>query len=993
MSLKRFLSLSLVCIYMGGSIFAGDYVLTSPGKALKLSLNVGDGLSYSVFHKDKVLMDDNALSLELDDMTLGYKPSVRKVSRRYANERITAFNYRCGGFNTDYNELTMSFKGGYSLVFRAYDEGIAYRWQTELNDSIIIRNEKAEFNFAEDYKVYLPHTTNSKGDQYAMAFQNIYSCTQLSNADNKTVAFLPVTADCGNGVKITLLESDLESYPGMFIRANTDKLALQGEFAGYPSEMVSRPPRAMTYVKHRHDYIARTVGKRTYPWRIMAITERDEDMPVNNMVYALASPNRIGDTSWIQGGKVAWDWWSDWGLTGVNFKAGINMDTYKHYIDFAAENGLEFVVLDEGWYDPGKGDMLTVVPELDLPELVDYGKSKGVNLILWAVFNVLDSQLEAACRKYSAMGISGFKIDFLDRDDQTAVEMLYRIAETTAKYHLTLDLHGFYKPTGVNRTYPHIINFESVFGMEEMKWSTVDKDMMEYDVTMPYIRMMAGPVDYTPGAMRNATRKDFKPIYYNPMSQGTRCHQLAAYIVHDSPLTMLSDTPEAYRKERECLDFISSVPNTNIEETRVLQGKVGEYIVVARRVGENWYIGGMTDWNPREIVLDLSFLSDGLYSSELFTDGKNAGKNASDYKKTEQILHAGKELKISMAPEGGFAMSLKHKPLYKGTVADTLDFRLFVAADKATVDYFGGRDVYQKKLDEAFAKVNRKWNGYERNNFNHYYRFIPYLETVYTGSSIQAGNDVAEKVNTSKYDLLFFIDGKCDYPDEKGSFSCGGNSKGLTVVSVKNGDSKSGVKDFLRDNWEGFAHELGHYRGVTDLYASQVRAEKNPVNHRSYMPEKCLMLYSSGNDTWSTYAVNIINMTADSKQLSKDYPNLFYELFPSQIEVMVSEKGKPVINADVRIYGTRAVYYDVITPAYRTYRTDSQGICIINKVPDIYCNPPQPGRPDDLPWGRWFGLIVEVEYNNVKKYEWLPEYKVQNITFEGKDTYTLNFDF
>ena len=377
--------------------------------------------------------------------------------------------------------------------------------------------------------------------------------------------------------------------------------------------------------------------------------------------YALASPNRIGDCSWIKTGKAAWEWWNDWGISGVDFKAGINMETYRHYIDFAAENGLGFVILDEGWYDPGKGDMLTPIPGLDLEELVRYGKRKGVDLMLWTVFNVLDDQLEEACRKYSAMGIAGFKVDFLDRDDQTAVEMAYRIAEATARHKLTLDLHGFYKPTGLDRTYPNVINYESVFGMEEMKWSTVEKDMMEYDVTMPYIRMMAGPVDYTPGAMRNASRRDFKPVYCNPMSQGTRCHQLAAYIVHDSPLTMLADNPTIYRKEQECTDFIVSLPNKGIDETRVLQGRLGEYIITARRAGTSWYVGGMTDWTPREVTLDFSFLAEGDYEVVLFRDGVNAGKQAGDYRKETFRVTPGDRKAIRLASGGGFAMSITRK--------------------------------------------------------------------------------------------------------------------------------------------------------------------------------------------------------------------------------------------------------------------------------------------------------------------------------------------
>lgn len=361
---------------------------------------------------------------------------------------------------------------------------------------------------------------------------------------------------------------------------------------------------------------------------------------------------------------MAWDWWNDWNLKGVPFKAGINMDTYKYYIDFASRNGLEFIVLDEGWYDPKSGDMLTVIPELDLPELIVYGKSKGVEIVLWTVFNVLDSQLEAACKKYADMGIKGFKVDFLDRDDQTAVEMVYRIAEMTARYKLTLDLHGIYKPTGINRTYPHIINFESVFGMEEVKWTDIKNNMPLYDVTFPYIRMMAGPVDYTPGAMRNATKADWRAMYYTPASMGTRCHQLAAYIVHDSPFTMLCDAPTNYLNEQECVDFIASLP-VEVDSTFIASGELGKYIVTVRKKDVNWYIGGMTNWDERDVQLDFSFLPEGMsYTAVLFKDGVNANKQAEDYRKETIRIDKDSRLTLHLASGGGFAMKLELCPVH-----------------------------------------------------------------------------------------------------------------------------------------------------------------------------------------------------------------------------------------------------------------------------------------------------------------------------------------
>lgn len=655
----------LGCICCLSSAWAADrpLVLKSPDGSLEVVINVEGQLSYALKHNGQLLLDKSPIGLELEDQTLGENAKVSRVNRRsMIKEDILSPHYRSQSFTVTYNELNLKLKGNYGVVFRAYDEGVAYRFYTSLKSPLVIKDERVQLNFPQDYETYMAYSTVKSGkDQYTMAFQNLYTKSTVKGVNTESIAFLPITVDCGEGLKMTFLESDLEDYPGMFIKGDGKSCALQGTFAKYPVEMKSFPPRAMARVMSRADYIAKTEGGRDYPWRIWAVTEQDTEMPVNNLVYALASPNRIGDCSWIKTGKVAWDWWNDWGIYNVDFEAGINMETYKYYIDFAADNHIEFVVLDEGWYHPGKGDMLTVIPELDLQELIRYGKSKGVDLILWTVFNVLDDQLEEACKKYSEMGISGFKIDFLDRDDQTAVEMAYRIAEMTAKYKLTLDLHGFYKPTGMNRTYPNIINFEAVFGMEEMKWSKVEKDMMEYDVIMPYIRMMAGPVDYTPGAMRNAAKKDFKDIYYNPMSQGTRCHQLAAYVVHDSPLTMLADNPTIYKREQECTDFIVDIPNKNIEETRILQGKLGESIVTARRVGDNWYVGGMTDWNEREITLTFDFLDGGTYEVVLFCDGANANKQAEDYRKeTFKVISASKK-KIRMASGGGFAMTIVRK--------------------------------------------------------------------------------------------------------------------------------------------------------------------------------------------------------------------------------------------------------------------------------------------------------------------------------------------
>lgn len=662
---KLYLAILSLLLLIGNASFAAKekkYVLSSPDGTLKVEISAGNELAYQVMHGNDTILSHSNIALVLEDGTIvGKTPRITGERRKKIKDNIESPFYRFKEFVATGNELDLKLKGGFGIIFRAYNEGVAYRFYTTQSSDIIIKEEQAEFNFKEDYTAYLPYTTNDKKPM-AMAYQNVYDIIPLSKAQPK-LAFLPVTVDCGS-VKLTLLESDLEAYPGMFVQSQQGKYGLKGVFAPYPAKTDFYPWRKQEYVTETTDFISRSRGSRSYPWRVLAITEKDTDMPVNNLVYALASPNRIGDTSWIKTGKVAWDWWNDWNLKGVPFKAGINMDTYKYYIDFASRNGLEFIVLDEGWYDPKSGDMLTVIPELDLPELIAYGKSKGVEIVLWTVFNVLDSQLEAACKKYADMGIKGFKVDFLDRDDQTAVEMVYRIAEMTARYKLTLDLHGIYKPTGINRTYPHIINFESVFGMEEVKWTDIKNNMPLYDVTFPYIRMMAGPVDYTPGAMRNATKADWRAMYYTPASMGTRCHQLAAYIVHDSPFTMLCDAPTNYLNEQECVDFIASLP-VEVDSTFIASGELGKYIVTVRKKDVNWYIGGMTNWDERDVQLDFSFLPEGMsYTAVLFKDGVNANKQAEDYRKETIRIDKDSRLTLHLASGGGFAMKLELCPVH-----------------------------------------------------------------------------------------------------------------------------------------------------------------------------------------------------------------------------------------------------------------------------------------------------------------------------------------
>ena len=662
MNLKKLLALATLFIIYGSNLSAKDYTVSSPNG--KNVATVDDSLNITVSHSGKQVMAikaDQTYCLfphwEQNVPTLGLKRShtgnIKGARTSRIAESIQAPFYRQRKFDIEGNQLDLKLRDGFGMQVRAYDEGVAYRFYTTNKKGTIIADETADFCFPEDAKAWLAYSTNDE-KPFAMAFQNYYDETHLSKAKDKYI-FLPATIESGD-VKVTILESDLRAYPGMFVKA--DGLHLRAAFAKYPKRMDYYKWRGMSYVAETEDYIAKSKGPRTYPWRVMAITEQDTEMPVNNLVYALATPNQIGSTDWIKPGKVAWDWWNDWNLKGVDFEAGINTRTYQYYIDFAAKNHIPYVVLDEGWYDSSKGDIMNPIPAIDLQGLIDYGREKGVSIALWTVFNVLDEHLTEACEKYAKMGVKGWKVDFMDRNDQTAVEMAERLAKTCAQYQLFLDYHGFYAPTGMSRTYPNILNYEGVFGMEEARWAKKETDMPRYDVTFPFIRMMAGQVDFTPGAMRNGTRENWVMCYQNPVSMGTRCHQAACYVIHDSPFTMLCDAPTNYEREPDYTSFIASIPD-EWDETRVLQGEIGKYIVTARRKGDAWYVGGQTNWDTRTIQLPLSFLGEGDWAVTLLTDGINANHNAEDYRLDRETHHSGDTLTLKIASGGGFVCKIR----------------------------------------------------------------------------------------------------------------------------------------------------------------------------------------------------------------------------------------------------------------------------------------------------------------------------------------------
>lgn len=655
----RNLTLSILLMF-AFSAFAGKaYNISSPDGKIKADISVGNDLSYSVTFDGKPVISESTLSMTLSNGTVwGKNPKVARVSKKSVNTKIPSPFYRADKLDENFNSTTINFKGGWGVEFRAYNDGIAYRFNSSQKSPLIIADEEVCYNFPLDATSFVPYTKSRDVDPYYNSFENEYEEVKLSGIDRNRLIFLPMTVDLGDNVKVTVTESDLEQFPGLYM-TGCGNASLKGSHARYPK--ISKQGghnNLQMEVKERENFIAKTDGSRTFPWRVAIITDNDKNLAASNLSYLLASPSRVSDISWIKPGKVAWEWWNDWNITGVDFKAGINNDTYKKYIDFAAENGIEYLILDEGWAVNLKADLMQVVPEINLPELIDYARSKNVDVVLWAGYVAFDRDMENVCRHYADMGVKGFKVDFMDRDDQEIVDFVHRAAETCAKYDLILDLHGMYKPAGLNRTYPNVLNFEGVNGLEQMKWSTLDLDQVKYDVMIPFIRQVAGPMDYTPGAMNNGSKLTYQSNYYEPMSQGTRCRQLALFIVFDSPFTMLCDTPVNYDKEPECRDFIASVPTT-WDKTVIVDGKMGEYIVTARRKGDTWYVAGLTDWSPRELNIDLSFIGDTSGKAIIFKDGANATKNAKDYKKESLTLDANKQLKINLAPGGGFAMIIK----------------------------------------------------------------------------------------------------------------------------------------------------------------------------------------------------------------------------------------------------------------------------------------------------------------------------------------------
>ncbi len=650
--MKRIL-LVLALVAACSSLTAKEYTLVSPDGHLSVAVDAGKTLTYSIQRDGLLLIKPSCLQITLADGRL-WGPDARftKAVTRTVDTTVEAPLFKRSAVRDHFNELALVAKD-FRLVFRAYDDGIA--WRFEPVKPVTVKAEDILFTFAEDWTAYIPYVnqhTETLDSQFFSSQEAHYNHEKISEWNNKRLAFLPITVDAPEGIKLCIVEADLIDYPGMYLYNAYSGQSLKGVFAPVPSSYEAEDGSTFQrIITSRKDVIAENVS--VMPWRAVIVAKEAKDLAQSDMTWRLASPNAIGDVSWIKPGKVAWDWWNGWNLYGVDFETGINTETYKYYIDFAASKGIEYIVMDEGWAKNTVLNMKETRPEIDLPELVRYGNEKGVGIVLWTIARLFEDQMEDLCAQYSALGIKGWKIDFMDHDDQNMVHFYRNAAAVTAKYHMFVDFHGAYKPVGMSRTYPNVLNYEGVYGLENMKWGNPSVDQVTYDVTIPFTRLVAGPADYTQGAMRNAKRENYRPVGDEPMSQGTRCHQLAEYVIFDAPLSMLCDSPSNYLREPECTDWIAAIPTT-WDETVSLDGQIGEYVVMARRKGDVWYVGALNNWTPRDLEIDLSFLPAG--KAVVFQDGVNAHKAARDYKKCEMELKGGK-VKIHLAPGGGWVLS------------------------------------------------------------------------------------------------------------------------------------------------------------------------------------------------------------------------------------------------------------------------------------------------------------------------------------------------
>lgn len=670
--MNRGILISVLITIASLHIHAKEYRLNSPDQNISVSISISDKVYYAVSYKNNQLIDPSPLSMTIDGKIVPAKnPVVSEIRREEINRRLQpAIKEKRSVIIDHCNELQLVFSDSCRISFRAYNDGIAWRFATGFSASILVEDEEVSFNFAGHDSLLIPviqckDDINTEVDCFHTAYEHPYEKIAVSNGLNAAIGLLPaLVIPEKEQPKMLITETGVEDYPGMYLKGKTtgkttgnvegnQRTSLKGIFPGYPLEFKQLAVAGefrWKAVSKRADYLAETKGTREFPWRILIIAENDRMLAETDMVLRLSGEPVLADCSWIKPGKSTSEWLYANHIYGVDFKAGYNTTTYKYYIDFAHRFGLEYVLLDAGWSNPN--DILDLTPEMDMEELTAYAREKNVGLVLWTSSIAMETQMDKALRQFQYWGIKGIMVDFFNRDDQLLIRSLQEIAKKAAEKHIFVDFHGVSKPEGIRGRYPNVMTREGLMAFENYKWEA--SPAPEYELTIPFTRMVAGPVDYEPGAMRNATRADFYPVDGQPMSLGTRIHQLAMFIVYESPYAKMGGNPSDYLKEPEYTQFIADIP-TVWDETRVLDGKVTDYIVTLRKAENgDYYMGAMTDWTPREIEIDFSFLGEGSYQMVIFQDGINADTYASDYKITSLSISRSDKHLIKMAPGGGW---------------------------------------------------------------------------------------------------------------------------------------------------------------------------------------------------------------------------------------------------------------------------------------------------------------------------------------------------
>lgn len=644
--MKTFSKLILLLLATQTSLF-GQQNIESPDGKLTISLQDNDTLRLAVLFGEKTIQTLQP-AITVDGIELTSEVSLRKAKKSFVNDTLhPVAPGRRSTIPDVYNQLQVQLSNKLAIEIRVYNDGWGYRFSTRFGKEITVDYEGYTlFNHTLD-SIWFPEETS-----FLSHSERLYPHLKINEIAHGRFCSLPALIH-GQGCFVAVSEAWIEDFPGMYLRA-TGKNSLSTIHPPYPLEEKASNDRTVAVTKTA-PYIAKTKGERTYPWRVFGVTSNPGDLVGSDLVYRFGPPQQINQTDWIKPGKVAWDWWNDNNISGVAFQSGINTETYKYYIDFAADYQLDYIILDEGWSKPS--DLFDIHPDMDMEKLFAYAKEKKVGIILWVLFNALDRQLDSALAQFERWGAKGIKVDFMQRDDQKMVQYYWKIARAAAERKLLVDFHGSYKPDGLRRAFPNVLTREGVKGLENNKWGS--EITPSHDLILPFTRMFAGPMDYTPGAMLNATQKEFHPVWSKPMSQGTRCHQLALYVVFESPLQMLADNPSHYRKEPEAMKFLKDVPVT-WDETTVLEAIPGKMIVMMRRAGNEWYMAGLTDWSERDATLILPKSADG-WKVQLWKDGINANRDASDFQFITQELPSESTMKIKMAPGGGFVIRLTEK--------------------------------------------------------------------------------------------------------------------------------------------------------------------------------------------------------------------------------------------------------------------------------------------------------------------------------------------